>query len=130
MDFRLVPDLTAAEAERLVRDHLAKNGFDDVQITAHASQDPGRTSVTHPAVVLAGECWRATGEAEPHVYPNMPGTGPISSFTKLLGLPTVDTGGVGWAGDRIHSPNESIRERDYVVAVKYWGRFLDRFSDE
>ncbi len=128
MDFRLVPDLSAAEAERLVRAHLEKHGFGDIEIITLVAQDPGRTPVNHPLVQAARECWPELGEPDPRVYPNMAGTGPISLFTELLGLPAVDAGGVGWSGDRIHSPDESIRARDYFAAVRYWGRFLERFA--
>ena len=128
MDFRLVPDLTVEIADRLVREHLKRSGFEDVEVRFLSGQNPGRTPVDAPIVNVAREVWSDLGEPAPHVHPNMAGTGPISLFTKGLELPTIMACGVSWPGDRIHSPNESIRRADYLNTVRFWGRFIDRFS--
>ncbi len=121
-------DLTADEAYRLLVEHLDRGGFDDVEVVRLSGQDPARTPVDDPIVRAAERAWRDLADMRPDVYPTMPGTGPGSVFVNDLGIPIVMTGGVGWPGDRIHSPNESIRRHDYPAAVRYWGRFLDGFA--
>jgi acetylornithine deacetylase/succinyl-diaminopimelate desuccinylase-like protein len=32
--------------------------------------------------------------------------------------------GPGYAGSRVHSPNEHIRLADYRACLRYWGRFF------
>ena len=128
MDFRLVPDLTVDAAHRLLREHLNRNGFNDVEISVISGQNPGRTPVNDPIVDAAAAVWTDLGVSSPAVFPNMPGTGPISLVIDGLSIPTIMAGGVGWPGDRIHSPNESIRKEDYLTAVRYWGRFMEQFS--
>jgi len=128
MDFRLVPDLTAAGAHRLIVEHLRRRGFDDVEVTRLSGQDPARTPVDHPIVVAAAAAWRDLGAQEPAIYPTMAATGPIGVTITKLGVPTVMTGGVLRPDDRIHSPNENIRPGDYATALRYWGCYLERFA--
>jgi len=128
MDFRLVPDLTADEAFRLIAEHLRRHGFDDVEVVRLSGLDPARTPVDHPVVAMAAHAWEDLGAAQPARYPTMPATGPACIVINQLGVPTVMTGGVSWPGDRIHSPNENIREADYYTAVRYWGRYMARFA--
>jgi len=129
MDFRLVPDMTADEAYDLVTRHLKKHGFGDVQVERLSGQNPGRTPVDDPIVRTAEEVWRGLGVDDARVLPNMEGTGPISITIDQLGIPTVGAAGVSWSGDRIHSPNESIRKVDYLGVVRYWGHFIARYAD-
>jgi acetylornithine deacetylase/succinyl-diaminopimelate desuccinylase-like protein len=128
VDIRLVPDMTATDTFKLVRDHLQRHGFDDVRVEQHSGQDPARTPVDHPLTRTAEETWNALGEDQVKIYPNMPGTGPAAVVSLGLRVPLVMAGGVSWPGDRIHSPNESIRTHDYAGAVRYWGDFIGRFA--
>ncbi len=128
MDFRLVPDLTADEAYRLIVEHLRAKGFEDIQVVKLSGLDPARTPVDHPMVGIAEEAWAELEPVHAEVHPSTAATGPAAIIINQLGVPTVMTGGVGWSGDRIHSPNECIRLPDYPMAVRYWGRYLDRYG--
>ena len=128
IDIRLVPDMTAEATSDLVMAHLKRHGFDDIEVIRHGGLDPSRTPVDDPVVRASELTWAELDEPEARVFPNMPGTGPASVVADGLDVPLVMTGGVSWSGDRIHSPNENIRAADYPVAVRYWGRYMNRFA--
>src|SRR5262249_34349915 len=44
MDFRLVPDMKAADALAAIRAHLAKRGFGDIEVNMTGGYDPTSTS--------------------------------------------------------------------------------------
>ena len=44
MDFRLVPDMKAADALAAIKAHLAKRGFDDIEVNMTGGYDPTSTS--------------------------------------------------------------------------------------
>ena len=52
MDFRLVPDMKAADALAAVKAHLAKRGFGDIEVNMTGGYDPTSTSA-NSALILA-----------------------------------------------------------------------------
>jgi acetylornithine deacetylase/succinyl-diaminopimelate desuccinylase-like protein len=85
--------------------------------------------VDHPLVQQSVAVWREVGEENVVVAPMTGGSGPMSLMTEQLGIPTIMTGGVAWAGSQVHSPNESIRLDDFKTAIRYWGRFFARMAN-
>jgi len=52
MDFRLVPDMKAADVVPAIKAHLAKRGFGDIEVNMSGGYDPTQTAAsapTHPA---------------------------------------------------------------------------------
>ena len=43
IDMRLVPDMTAADTLALLKEHLAKNGFGDIEVNMSGGYDPNQT---------------------------------------------------------------------------------------
>jgi acetylornithine deacetylase/succinyl-diaminopimelate desuccinylase-like protein len=53
VDFRLVPDLTADKAERLLKSHLERHGFSDIQVRrTEPGYDPAKTPINNPFIQL------------------------------------------------------------------------------
>jgi acetylornithine deacetylase/succinyl-diaminopimelate desuccinylase-like protein len=50
MDFRLVPDMKAADALAAIKAHLAKRGFTDVEVNMTGGYDPTSTSKDSPLI--------------------------------------------------------------------------------
>jgi acetylornithine deacetylase/succinyl-diaminopimelate desuccinylase-like protein len=129
LDFRLVPDLEPEVVLGLLRRHLDRRGFDDVEIVGfsaeHPAKSPPDTAVAHAAIQAA----RVVYGQEPVVYPSMAGSGPMYPLSAALGIPAVSGLGVGHAQSRIHAPNENIRLEDYFQAVKFTGEFIRLFSE-
>ena len=130
MDYRLVPGQSPGPVVELLRSHLRRRGFDDIEVIEMHGVEAAKTPVDSPVVLTAQETWRDIGYDEPVVYPTIGGSGPTSLIAHDLGIPTIMTGGIVNPDSRIHSPNESARLSDYFEAVRYFARFFERFGNE
>jgi acetylornithine deacetylase/succinyl-diaminopimelate desuccinylase-like protein len=128
MDFRLVPHQTPEKMLELLRAHFDRRGYSDVEIVKLGQLYPAKIAVDSPLVLMSVEAWHDLGEEDISVSPITGGSGPMSLIATDLGIPTVMTGGVGFAESRIHSPNESVRLEDFKLGVRYWGRFFARLG--
>lgn len=128
LDFRLVPDLEPDSVLDLLRKHLDRRGFEDVEIIPMSGEHPAKSSPEAPIVRAAIEAARVVYGQEPAVYPLMAGSGPMYPLSQALGIPAVSGVGVGHAQSRIHAPNENIRLTDYIQAVKYNGELIRLFA--
>ncbi len=128
MDFRLVSGQSPGPVLELIRSHLRRRGFDDIEVVDLHGVEAAKTPVDSPVVRTAVEAWEALGRDDVVVYPTIGGSGPTSLIVSELGIPTIMTGNVAHAGSRIHSPNESVRLDDYFEAVGYFARLFERFG--
>ncbi len=127
MDFRLVAGQSPGPVLDLLREHLRKRGFTDIEVVDLHGGEAAKTPVDSPVVRMAIETWKNAGR-EAVVYPTVGGSGPTSLVATELGIPTIMTGAVANVGSRIHAPNESVRLDDYFESVAYFARFFERFA--
>src|SRR5919204_6422990 len=127
IDLRLVPDLTPDKVTRLLRAHLDRRGFDDVEIVPSHGEPPSRWPTDSVPARAAVEACRATYGVDPVVYPLMAGSGPMAQVCDALGIPVVGFGS-GNAASANHAPNENIRIADYIDHIRAFGRFLHTFA--
>jgi acetylornithine deacetylase/succinyl-diaminopimelate desuccinylase-like protein len=113
---------------KLLRAHLEKRGYGDIEIVQIGALYPAKVPVDHPLVQAGAQAWHDLGEQEVVITPMTGGSGPMSLITERLGIPTVVTGGVGDRESRGHSPNESINLDDFKEAIRYWGRLFARLA--
>src|SRR5215210_2953146 len=128
MDFRLVSGQSPGPVLELIREHLKRRGFDDVEVVDLHGVEAAKTPVGSPLVRAAVETWRDVGNAEAVVYPTIGGSGPTSLIATELGIPTIMTGAIVNPESHIHAPNESARLDDYFESVSYFARFFERFT--
>ena len=128
MDFRLVAGQSPGPVLDLLREHLARRGFSDIEIVDLHGVEAAKTPVDSPLVRTAVETWREVGAGEAVVYPTIGGSGPTSLVATELGIPTIMTGAVANPESRIHAPNESARLDDYFESIGYFARFFERFA--
>lgn len=112
LDFRLVPDQRPARVLELLRAHLDRGGFADVEMVAYAGEAPGRTPLDDPFVGLVRETARLAYGAEPVVEVSSAGTGPAFPFAEVLKVPFASVG-CAYPGSRAHAPDEHIRVADF-----------------
>ena len=112
LDFRLVPDQKPARIVELLRSHLNRYGFDDVDVIAQAGEAPGRTSLDDPFVGLVAEAARLAYGVDPTIEVSSAGTGPAGPFQDVLKVPFASVG-CAYPGSRAHAPNEHIRIDDF-----------------
>lgn len=129
LDFRLVPNLEPEVVLELLRKHLDRRGYDDVEIVGFSAEHPAKSSPDAPVARAAIQAATIVYGQEPVVYPSMAGSGPMYPLSTALGIPAVSGLGVGHAQSRIHAPNENIRVEDYFQAVKFTGEFIRVFSE-
>src|ERR1043165_8339414 len=125
LDFRLVPDLTPPLVVRLLREHLDKRGFQDIEIielgsAPYAKSSPG-SMVARAALEKAEEVY----SKPPVVYPIDPASGPVGAVCGVNHPHTpVVSFGVSYYGSNPHGPDENIRLEDFLRGVKYFGRLI------
>lgn len=130
LDFRLVPGYNAEKVEALLRAHLDKQGFEDVQIKLLTKLEPFRTDLEHPFVdVFVETAKEVYGEHTVTLEPNSAGGGPMYGFKKYLDVPIMSTG-IGWAQSGVHAPNENIRLNDFYEGILYVAKLLQNWSHD
>jgi acetylornithine deacetylase/succinyl-diaminopimelate desuccinylase-like protein len=128
LDFRLVPDLDPETVARLLRKHLDRRGFWDVETELIGGLHPAKSPSDAPIARAAIETARDLFGRAPAVAPTSAGSGPMHTLCQGLGIPAVSAGAIGRPGSQIHAPNEWIAVDDYHAAVRFFGHLLDRFA--
>ena len=127
VDFRLVPDQKPADILAKLREHLDREGFDDIEIADLGSEPPGRTDPDHPFLRLVVDAARGIYEEEMLVVPMTGGSGPNHAFIEYLGVP-IATPGISHPGARVHAPNENIRLDLFEKGIRHTARIMMQFA--
>ncbi|HET7036332.1 MAG TPA: M20/M25/M40 family metallo-hydrolase [Thermomicrobiaceae bacterium] len=127
IDIRMPPHLDPQRMIALVRAHLDRHGFADVELEVEDAYTWSKSSIDDAPVRALMRTYRELGH-EPEIWPHLAGSAPFYLFTDVLGIP-VALGGLGHGG-RQHSPNEyatvqGIKDHELSLA-----RFLYRLADE
>lgn len=107
LDCRLVPNQEIKPTHDLIRRHLDRHGYSDIEIIPIGGGDEwSQTSVRAPVVQSVIGVYKEYG-IEPAIWPREAGSSPQAQYTRPpLSLSAVD-GGLGH-GDRAHSRDEYI----------------------
>jgi len=107
MDVRLVPNMKAQDVLPMIRKHLDKHGFKEVEIRMlEVGYNPARMSYKNKYVQALLKSIEQLGK-KPEVWPTLAGSAPFSMFhDPPLNLPFI-VGGLGHGG-LAHSPNEYL----------------------
>lgn len=127
MDLRLVPNQDPEEILSLLRNHLDRHGFENIELVVHSTAHPFKTSPDHPLASSVIKCAKTVYGTEPIVYVNCSGTSPIYSLCKKTGIGAVQVG-VANEDCRAHAPNENIFVQDYIDGIKLIAAVMDDFS--
>ncbi len=104
LDLRLVPDMTAAGSLALLKAHLAKRGFGDIEVNMSGGYDPTSTPAGSGLVRAQTAVYRRSG-IDPILWPRIAGSWPGYVFTgEPLHLPAGHFG-LGH-GSKAHAPDE------------------------
>lgn len=128
LDFRLVVAQKPEKIVRLLREHLDRHGFEDIEICVFSQAAPAKTPVTEKFVQVVTRAAQDVYEKPMVVLPTAAGTGPRDVFD-WSGMPIAGIG-CGHAGSVQHAPNENIRLADYKEAVKHVAALLFRAGEE
>jgi acetylornithine deacetylase/succinyl-diaminopimelate desuccinylase-like protein len=104
IDMRLVPDMTAADTLAKLQAHLAKRGFEDLEVNMSGGYNPTQTDPDSRLIKTQVALYRKLG-LEPQLWPRSPGSWPGYVFTEPpLSLPAGHFG-LGH-GTGAHAPDE------------------------
>lgn len=125
LDFRLVPDLTHEIVVNLLREHLDRRGFKDIEIVelgnAPLAKSSAKSIVARAVIESAHEVYGIS----PLVYPMDPASGPVGAVCGVSAPPTpVASFGISYAGSNPHGPDENIRVDDFLQSIKFIGRII------
>ena len=127
LDFRLVPNLEPDLVVALLRQHLDKRGFTDIEVVPINGLYPAKAPLDAPMVKAASAAAQTVYGQEPVIYPLMAGSGPMYPLTQALGIPAL-AAGVGYAESNLHAPNENVRLEDYFEGIRFVGELIRRFA--
>jgi acetylornithine deacetylase/succinyl-diaminopimelate desuccinylase-like protein len=104
IDMRLVPDMTAKGTLELLKAHLKKHGFGDIEVNMSGGYDPTETDPESKLIKAQVATYRKAG-VEPLLWPRLAGSWPGVTFTGApLKLPAGQFGLGHGAG--AHAPDE------------------------
>lgn len=128
MDFRLVPGQKPAKILELLKAHMHKYGFDDIELIVHSSQDAFRASPDSPFVKAV---YKTLNEqfGKPIVHYMVSGTSPMPVFCAKKNIPAALFGCIS-ATANIHAPNEHLAVSSYIDEIKMIAGVMDALGKE
>ena len=129
IDFRLVPDQDPGRIPQLLREHLDRNGFGDVEILAREGTRPYRGAIDDPLVRAVKAVAEEAFGAEAALIPSSGGTSPMWAVCHRHGLANV-TLGMGHPGAGAHAPNEHILLANYWRALRATARLYSAYATQ
>ena len=129
IDFRLVPDQSPQKIRDLVRAHLDRNGFHDVELTAKEGTRPYRGRMDDPLVRATKAVAEETFGKEALLIPSSGGTSPMWQVCGKRSLANV-TLGMGHPDSGAHAPNEHILLDNYWKALRATVALYGRYATQ
>jgi acetylornithine deacetylase/succinyl-diaminopimelate desuccinylase-like protein len=128
LDFRLVPEQAPSEIRRVLREHLDRHGFTDVEIADLGHEHPYWTPIDAPIVEAAARAAEEIFRAPAVRQFSSPGTAPMYEVCAAGAVPMVAIG----CGDhhaRAHAPDESVSLHRYAQTARALARLLPYWVD-
>jgi acetylornithine deacetylase/succinyl-diaminopimelate desuccinylase-like protein len=120
------PGLHVESVVSAIRQHLARRGFGDIEVTMDSGYPAARTPAEAPVVQAMVAAYRALG-FEPAIQPIEASATPYYLYTEVLGLPFV-WGGLGSAGGS-HGPDEWCSVQGLRDLQRSTAMFLMAFAE-
>jgi acetylornithine deacetylase/succinyl-diaminopimelate desuccinylase-like protein len=127
LDFRLVKDQDPHEILQLLRDHLNRHGFSDLEIRVFSAQKAARTDLHHPLVKAVVRSAQTSWGQTPAILLTSPGTGPMYTLAEQFGIAAVSVG-VDYPGSNAHAPNENVVIDNFVRGIKHMAALFEEFA--
>jgi acetylornithine deacetylase/succinyl-diaminopimelate desuccinylase-like protein len=129
IDIRLVPDQDPQRIVTLLRAHLDRHGFEDIELIVHdANVKPVRSATDHWFVQDAKEALEAHFGQSAIIQPSSPASGTAHPFVEQLGAEIVGLG-ITHHGAMLHSPNENIIISQFERMIECSAAILARLSE-
>ncbi|MDR2310276.1 MAG: M20/M25/M40 family metallo-hydrolase [Brucellaceae bacterium] len=130
LDFRLVPEQQPLEIVTLVRKHLDKHGFGDIELIIHdAEVQAVRSSHEHWAVQQGLRLLKKHFGKTPIIQPSSPASGLAHPFVKEMGV-TLFGAGLTHHGAMLHSPDENIIIDQLAKMIDFSAEFFETVAHQ
>lgn len=129
LDMRLVSDQDPDEIFVLLREHLAREGFDDIEVVNLGGAYPSRTAVEAPLNRAVARASRLAYGKDAIFELHQAGSTPQWVIERYLDMPCAATG-VGYVTSMTHAPNENIRIDHLIAGAKYMAAIMHAFAAE
>jgi acetylornithine deacetylase/succinyl-diaminopimelate desuccinylase-like protein len=129
IDFRLVPEQSPAKIRDLVRAHLDRHGFKDVELVAKEGTRPYRGRMDDPLVRAAQAAAEEAFGKPAMLIPSSGGTSPMWQVCGKRSLANV-TLGMGHPNAGAHAPNEHILLENYWKAIRATVSLYGRYATQ
>jgi acetylornithine deacetylase/succinyl-diaminopimelate desuccinylase-like protein len=128
---RLVPNQTSEEIGTKLRVHLARRGFDDIEVRTLGTFEPSRSRIAPGLLGRIADTVRAVYGREPLVFPlfSTGGSGPNFVFTRDLDMPSVWIPCAQFKDKNIHAPNENLTVDGFVNGIKTTAALILALAD-
>jgi len=132
IEIRLVPNQSADDLLKITKDHLEKNGFGDISVSAKPGIEPSTVDASSSIVQSIVKTYDSFN-VKYEFWPNDVRSPPHGIFSTKLRIPVAD-GGLGHGG-RHHAPDEYIVVKgmgtigDLPLAEKSFVRIVQNFSN-
>jgi len=125
IDFRLVPDQDPDVLVGKLKDHLIRQGYQDIKVTYSQGEKAKRTSPDERIATSAQDAATEVYRKKPVIQISSSGTGPMFVFK----APCIAIGG-GYSFSKAHAPNENIRLDLFVKGMKWIAGTVTRFANK
>ncbi|NUO00129.1 MAG: hypothetical protein HUU01_05885 [Saprospiraceae bacterium] len=113
----------------LLRKHLDRRGFQDIEIVEIGGENPSMLQAGDTAIKQAAlQAYRRELNIEPVVEPWMRGSGPIYALSDYIQVPVICAGTLWHPNSRAHAPNENILEKDYFDNMRLMAGLIEAFA--
>jgi acetylornithine deacetylase/succinyl-diaminopimelate desuccinylase-like protein len=129
IDFRLVPDQDPKRVRELVRAHLDRHGFGDIELVAKEGTMPYRGRSDDPLVRAAQAVAEEAFGQKAMLIPSSGGTSPMFQVCGKHKLANV-TLGMGHPNAGAHAPNEHILLDNYWKALRATVALYGRYATQ
>lgn len=124
--FRLVPNQAPQKVAALLREHLDKNGFEDIEIRQSHGIHPFNTNPSNSFVDVVLKSVDQVYKEPPVILRNLAGSSPMYKMLNNTSIPAVQIG-VANLQSNYHAPNENIYIEDFIQGIKVTAAVVKNF---
>lgn len=129
IDFRLVPGQDPDNILNLLRRHLDKHGFEDIEIKCNSGCPAFRSDPNSPFCKAIVSTMRKLFNEEPCIQCTSGGTSPMYAFCTDANIPAAMFGASS-KGANIHSPNEHLAVDAFYDMIRITAVMMHEFAHQ
>ena len=129
IDFRLVPGQDPEHILELLRKHLDKNGFSDIEIKCDSFCEAFRSNPNSPFCKAIIRTMEELFHEQPCIQCTSGGTSPMYAFCKAENIPAAMFGASS-KNANIHSPNEHLAIDAFIDMIRITATMMHVFANQ